>query len=104
MATLYSCSCESVRRGGGLTTVQTPPLIEYSALPRVLRASFARKLKSIFPAAGAARRSRISGGVLSIRKGSLSSWAESDWSGGFDGASVAVIRTTYLPSGYAVAS
>src|SRR5690242_3278493 len=76
--------------------------MEYSAFPRMLSASLAWNCAVAPPCAGVLQV--ISGGVLSIRNGSLSRDPVRTSCGGFEGASEALTRRTYLPSGYAVES
>ena len=98
--TRYSCSIESVRRVVGSTTVQSLPLTEYSALPRVLSAVLRMEANfSSFAPAGAAASAVISGAVLSIRNGSLSAEVVNAWSGGLDGASGGADANEVFPIG-----
>jgi hypothetical protein len=72
----------------GWTSVHSPPLIEYSAFSITPKASRAFQRTLSLPAAGAASRPVISGGVLSITSSSLTSSPVSACAGGFDGASL----------------
>src|SRR5579872_280699 len=70
----------------------------------MLRASWACHFTSIPEGLDVAERPLICGGVLSIRKGSLTRLAVRASPGGLLGASDAVMRTSYSPSGNAVLS
>ena len=67
-------------------------------------ASAACQCTAILFAAALAARPVMAGGVLSMVNGSLTSLPVRAWSGGFAGASDAVTRMRYSPSGNAVES
>src|SRR5439155_508406 len=82
----------------------SPPSREYSALAILFSASAACQRTCSLPPLRVAVRAVIFGGVLSIINTGLSFWVVSASAGGLLGASDAVIRRRYSPSGKAVES
>src|ERR1017187_4527166 len=100
----YSNSGASERRVTGAATFHSPPSSEYSALAILLSASAACHFTCSLPPARAEESAAIFGGVLSIQNGLPSMRAVRASAGGLPGASDAVTRTRYSPSGQAVES
>src|ERR1700683_732464 len=84
--------------------VQSPPSTEYSAFLILFSASEALQAACNLPPVPVAARFAIRGGVLSIRKGSLSAEVDRASAGGLPGRSAAATRMRYAPSGKAVES
>src|SRR5438105_15892473 len=87
-----------------MVTSQSPPSIEYSAFVTILRASAAFQRTLGLAPLRVAVSPEMRGGVLSMRKISLSRAELSACSAGLLGRSDAAIRKRYSPSGKPVES